>query len=129
MDDLRKYAPVRHLIIPGWLDRMSMREIANNGYSEHVELILFPFEQRWLRATLDANRKWERNVCQDEPDFVGLFIKRWFRHVASLQSVSGTPAANMPGADASSKGGSSCLFPFTCSWRRGNLSKTGAVWG
>ena len=60
MDDLRKYAPVHHLIIPGWLDRMSMCEIANNGYSEHVELILFPFEQRWLRATLDANRKWER---------------------------------------------------------------------
>ena len=62
MEELRRFSPVSHLIVPGWLDRMAMREIANNGYAEDVSLVLLPFEQRWLNSTLDANRRWERRL-------------------------------------------------------------------
>jgi hypothetical protein len=62
LEGLRKSAPYDWVIVPGWLDKMSMREIANNGYAGRLELILYPFEQRWFDSTMEACRKWERRL-------------------------------------------------------------------
>src|SRR5260370_29643374 len=51
LERLRKSAPYDCVIVPGWLDKMSMREIASNGYADGLELILYPFEQRWFNST------------------------------------------------------------------------------
>jgi hypothetical protein len=62
MAAVRKSAPFDNLIVPGWLDRLSMRELANNGYAKELDLVLFPFEQRWFNATVAANQRWEQQA-------------------------------------------------------------------
>jgi hypothetical protein len=62
LERLRKSAPYDWVIVPGWLDKMSMREIANNGYSGRLGLILYPFEQRWFSSIREASQKWERRL-------------------------------------------------------------------
>jgi hypothetical protein len=62
LQGLRKSAPYDWLIVAGWLDKMSMREIAANGYGARLELILYPFEQRWFDSIQEASRKWERRL-------------------------------------------------------------------
>lgn len=65
LGNLRKSAPYDCVVIPGWLDKMSMREIANNGYAGRLELILCPFEQRWFDSMCEASRNWERRLEEE----------------------------------------------------------------
>lgn len=62
MEALRRTAPYDRVLVPGWLDRFSMRELANNGYGARLDLILYPFEQRWFERTMAANGAWERRI-------------------------------------------------------------------
>ena len=64
MEGLRRTAPYDRVIVPGWLDRLSMRELANNGYGARLDFVLYPFEQRWLDSTLSANARWEKRIEQ-----------------------------------------------------------------
>lgn len=62
LERLREFAPCDRVIVPGWLDRLAMRELATNGYGSVLELILLPFEKRWFDATVDSVRAWERRL-------------------------------------------------------------------
>ena len=42
--------------------RQDVNEIANNGYAGRLELILYPFEERWFNSTREASQKWERRL-------------------------------------------------------------------
>ena len=58
LNDFRHIAPVNTAILPGWLDRNSMREIANTGFCSRLHRIFYPFESRWHRSSMDAGAKW-----------------------------------------------------------------------
>ncbi|RZJ47201.1 MAG: hypothetical protein EON87_01780 [Brevundimonas sp.] len=62
LDGVRTKAPFERIIVPGWLDRLSVRELANNGYASSLELVFYPFEQRWFDRTMAAGQKWERRI-------------------------------------------------------------------
>ncbi|HVZ16543.1 MAG TPA: hypothetical protein VG897_05465 [Terriglobales bacterium] len=62
LERLREFAPCDRVIVPGWLDRLAMRELATNGYGAVLELILLPFEKRWFDATVSSVRAWERRL-------------------------------------------------------------------
>lgn len=62
LEGVRREAPFDRIIVPGWLDRLSMRELANNGYGSRLDLLLYPFEQRWFERTMVANATWERRI-------------------------------------------------------------------
>jgi hypothetical protein len=62
MERLRRDAPFDRLLVPGWLDRRAMREIASNGLAGRTDFVLFPFEKTWLDNVLAASRKWERRL-------------------------------------------------------------------
>lgn len=64
IEGLRRTAPYDRVIVPGWLDRLSMRELANNGYGSQLDLMLLPFEQRWFDSTMAASRRWENWIEQ-----------------------------------------------------------------
>lgn len=70
LDALRFGAPYDTVIVPGWLDRAAMREVAANGYGARTELLLLPFEQRWLNSTMLASRHWERCLENQTIDFL-----------------------------------------------------------
>lgn len=59
LESLRQSGPYDRVIIPGWLDRMAIRELDNNGYGFRLDLLLLPFEQIWFRNTTAAGRRWE----------------------------------------------------------------------
>jgi hypothetical protein len=84
LDGLRRLAPFDRVVVAGWLDKMAMREIANNGYGAQVDLILFPFEQRWFNATRDAGKKWERRI---EARTIG--VLRRLTNLPGMQGVKG----------------------------------------
>ena len=67
------------------------------------------------------------NTGQDISHLLGFLLRRW-RHVATFQSVSGVPVANMPRTSESSAGMSSCLFPVRCNVQRGDLTKACWAW-
>lgn len=62
LEGVRAQAPFDRIVVPGWLDRLSMRELASNGYGKTLELILYPFEQRWFDKTVAAGARWERRI-------------------------------------------------------------------
>ncbi|CAM3276354.1 DrmE family protein [Asticcacaulis taihuensis] len=62
LEGVRKNAPYDRIIVPGWLDKMGMRELAQTGYSVSVELILFPFEKKWYNTSIKAGNRWERQL-------------------------------------------------------------------
>src|SRR5262249_1692040 len=45
LESLRQSGPYDRVIVPGWLDRMTMRELDNCGYGFRLDLLLLPFEQ------------------------------------------------------------------------------------
>lgn len=53
---LRQGPPCRHVIVPGWMERKTMREIRNNGYSRHIDYIFFSFEDDWDRRSKHGGR-------------------------------------------------------------------------
>jgi uncharacterized membrane protein YkvA (DUF1232 family) len=62
IETVRRDAPFDTLIVPGWLDRLSMRELSFNGYARRLDFLLFPFEGDWTERTVAATNKWERRV-------------------------------------------------------------------
>ncbi len=62
---LRRKAPYDRVLVPGWLDRHAMRELASNGYGARTELVLFPFEKSWFDNVLSAARRWEKRLEND----------------------------------------------------------------
>lgn len=76
LDGVRAQAPFDRIVVPGWLDRLSMRELVNNGYAPSLELLLHPFEARWLDRTLAASQKWERKIEADTIDVLGRVSER-----------------------------------------------------
>src|SRR5262249_47350011 len=58
MEQVREGAPFDRVVVPGWLDRLSMRDLVLNGYGARTDFVLLPFERRWLDATSAAVRKW-----------------------------------------------------------------------
>lgn len=62
LEALRQSGPYDRVIVPGWLDRMAMRELDNCGYGLRLDLLLLPFEQKWFEATVGAGRRWERQL-------------------------------------------------------------------
>jgi hypothetical protein len=62
LEGLRRQAPYDRVVVPGWIDRLAMRELANNGYGASMDLVLLPFERRWFDATTTAMRRWERRL-------------------------------------------------------------------
>lgn len=62
LDGIRAGAPFDRIVVPGWLDRLSMRELSNNGYAASLELLLHPFEARWLERTTAGGQRWERRI-------------------------------------------------------------------
>jgi hypothetical protein len=65
IESLRRQAPYDRVLVPGWLDRHAMREIAANGYGARTELVLFPFEKTWFDNVLAAARRWETRLERD----------------------------------------------------------------
>lgn len=59
---LRRAAPWDRIIVVGWLDRFAMRELNNSGYGNHLDFALLPFEREWFNSTINANRRFERNL-------------------------------------------------------------------
>jgi hypothetical protein len=59
---LRKSAPRARVIVGGWLDRFSMRELSNSGYGSSLDFVLLPFERDWLSSTLEANSRFEKRL-------------------------------------------------------------------
>jgi len=70
LDALRRCAPYNRVVIPGWVNRETMREVASNGYGATTDLILLPFERRWYDKTLSAARRWERQLEQGASQFL-----------------------------------------------------------
>ncbi|MER8549922.1 DrmE family protein [Mesorhizobium sp. M0684] len=62
LEGVRSGAPYDRVVVPGWLDRLSMRELAGGGYSERLDLLFYPFERRWFERTTAAGVKWERRI-------------------------------------------------------------------
>lgn len=62
LETLRRKAPYDRVLVPGWLDRHAMREIASNGYGARTELVLLPFEKAWFDNTVSAARRWEKQL-------------------------------------------------------------------
>lgn len=62
LDALRRSAPYDRVVIPGWVDRETMREVGANGYGAITDIILLPFERRWYDKTRNAARRWERRL-------------------------------------------------------------------
>jgi uncharacterized membrane protein YkvA (DUF1232 family) len=62
IETLRQVGPYDRVIVPGWLDRMAMRELDNNGYGFRLDLLLLPFECRWFGNLVAAGRGWERQL-------------------------------------------------------------------
>lgn len=98
LEALRRSAPYDRVVIPGWVDRETMREVGANGYGATTDIVLLPFERRWYDKTLSAARRWERQLEQNTSRFLksvsesefALPPARWreqfqLRHVA-LQS-------------------------------------------
>lgn len=63
LQGVRDHAPYDRIIVPGWIDRQSMRELASNGYGAQLDLLLYPFERRWFDRTMAANTRWERQIA------------------------------------------------------------------
>ncbi|BAR58807.1 hypothetical protein NK6_5649 [Bradyrhizobium diazoefficiens] len=59
---LRRSAPRERVVVAGWLDRFSMRELSNSGYGTSLDFILLPFERDWLDSTLQANSRFEKQL-------------------------------------------------------------------
>ncbi len=62
LEGVRANAPFDRIVVPGWLDRLSMRELAGCGYGASLELVFYPFEQRWFDRTMAAGTRWERRI-------------------------------------------------------------------
>ena len=62
LSDAREAAPFDRIVVPNWLDRMSMRELLNTGYASKLDLVLLPFERKWLDRMIAAGRKWENRL-------------------------------------------------------------------
>ena len=62
LEGVRANAPFDRIVVPGWLDRLSMRELAGCGYGTSLELVFYPFEQRWFDRTMAAGARWERRI-------------------------------------------------------------------
>ncbi|MEI9927828.1 MAG: hypothetical protein WDN44_09125 [Sphingomonas sp.] len=65
LETLRRSAPYDRVVIPGWVDRETMREVGANGYGATTDIILLPFERRWYDKTRNAARRWERRLEHD----------------------------------------------------------------
>lgn len=70
LETLRRSAPYDRVVIPGWVDRETMREVGVNGYGATTDIILFPFERRWYDKTRSAARRWERQLENDTARFL-----------------------------------------------------------
>jgi hypothetical protein len=62
LEGVRAGAPYDRIVVSGWLDRMSMRELAGNGYAPQLDLVFYPFERRWFERTMSASGRWERRI-------------------------------------------------------------------
>lgn len=65
LEMLRRSAPYDRVVVPGWVDRETMREVGANGYGAITDIILLPFERRWYDKTRNAARRWERQLEND----------------------------------------------------------------
>lgn len=59
IQNLREIAPVKRLVVANWLGKELMREIECNGYADQLDVLLYPFEQKWFNSTTSANLKWQ----------------------------------------------------------------------
>ena len=62
LEGVRAGAPYSRVVVPGWLDRLSMRELAGGGYGERLDLLFYPFERRWFERTTAAGARWEKQI-------------------------------------------------------------------
>lgn len=62
IQNIRRNAPLEKIIVPGWFDKATIRELALAGFAETTTFLFFPFERDWFNATLNAQRRWERRV-------------------------------------------------------------------
>jgi uncharacterized membrane protein YkvA (DUF1232 family) len=65
LDALRRISPVDRLVVPGWIDRITMRDLGNNGYGVFVDLILLPFEAEMFKSGLSAGLRWESQLSEN----------------------------------------------------------------
>ena len=59
MDALRRMSPVDRVIVPGWIDRITMRDVENNGYGNSVDLVLLPYEAEMFKSGVSAGQRWQ----------------------------------------------------------------------
>jgi hypothetical protein len=101
IESLRRRAPFDRVLVPGWLDRHAMREIASNGYGARTELLLFPFEKTWFDNVLAAARQWEKRLESEtiltlrdvttQLGETGTETPRWHEQTKMRLEVVGTP--------------------------------------
>ncbi|WP_375428434.1 hypothetical protein [uncultured Sphingomonas sp.] len=107
VDELRQTAPYDTVVVPGWLDRLRMRELSANGYGGRTELVLLPFEQTWFERTNDALRRWERRLedatvdyLNDRVEAFGVVPARWRHETARrLEKAIASPSEEIAPED------------------------------
>lgn len=62
LDEIRRDAPYDRIIVSGWADRISLRELGGGGLASRLELILLPFERERFEGILSASNRWERTL-------------------------------------------------------------------
>lgn len=62
--EVRRNAPFGRVIVPGWIDKHTMREFRNNGYAEHIDLLLYGFEKEWEAKSRKALKSWEGRLTR-----------------------------------------------------------------
>jgi hypothetical protein len=62
MENLRRDKRYDRIVIPGWIDRMTMRELFDCSYAPRLELLLLPFERTWHEVSRRASRTWEHRL-------------------------------------------------------------------
>jgi hypothetical protein len=65
MDALRRMSPVDRVIIPGWIDRITMRDLGNNCYGNFLDLVLLPYEAGMFDSGISAGQRWESTLSKN----------------------------------------------------------------
>ncbi|MEQ8246203.1 MAG: DUF1232 domain-containing protein [Alphaproteobacteria bacterium] len=64
LDEVRLNAPLERLIVPGWIDRNTARDLYYNRYASHLDFVFFPFEQRWNERAIGAAERWAHRLLE-----------------------------------------------------------------
>ena len=65
LDGLRDIASVDRVIVPGWIDRITMRDLANNGYAGFIDFIFLRYEEEMFQSAVSAGFRWETRLSNN----------------------------------------------------------------